>query len=90
MGRHISEEKQSVKFNIDKKRSSHIEEDCFEKSYNYCNTGDSRTENLLKVLFLQKLSDVSFTNPTSTVGLQLLNLWLLKIMLRCKAALGIF
>jgi hypothetical protein len=26
---------------------------------------------------------MSFTNPTSTVGLQLLNLWLLKVMLRC-------
>jgi hypothetical protein len=29
------------------------------------------------------MSDVRFTNPTSTVGLQLLNLWLLKVMLRC-------
>jgi hypothetical protein len=39
----------------------------------------------LKTLFPQKLSDVSFTNPTSgvAVGLQLLNLWLLKVMLRC-------
>jgi hypothetical protein len=36
-----------------------------------------------KTLFPQKLSDVSFTNATSTVGLQLLNLWLLKVMLRC-------
>jgi hypothetical protein len=26
---------------------------------------------------------MSFTNPTSTVGLHLLNLWLLKVMLRC-------
>jgi hypothetical protein len=29
------------------------------------------------------LSDVGFTNATSTAGLQLLNLWLLKVMLRC-------
>jgi hypothetical protein len=28
----------------------------------------------LKTLFPQKLADVSFTNPTSTVGMQLLNL----------------
>jgi hypothetical protein len=31
----------------------------------------------------QKLSNVSFTNPTSTVGLQLLNLELLKVILKC-------
>jgi hypothetical protein len=37
----------------------------------------------LKTLFPQKLSDVSFRNPTSTVGLILLNLSLLKVMLRC-------
>jgi hypothetical protein len=30
-----------------------------------------------------KLSDVKFTNRTSTVGLQLLNLWVLKVMLSC-------
>jgi hypothetical protein len=38
---------------------------------------------ILKTLFPHKLSDVSFTNPKSTVELQLLNLWLLKVMLRC-------
>jgi hypothetical protein len=38
---------------------------------------------MLKTMFPQKLPDVSFTNPTSTVGLQLLNLWLLIVMLRC-------
>jgi hypothetical protein len=38
---------------------------------------------ILKTLFPQKLSDTSFTNPASTVGLQLLNLRLLKVMLRC-------
>jgi hypothetical protein len=36
---------------------------------------------ILKTLFLQKLSALNFTNPTSTVGLHLLNLWLLKVML---------
>jgi hypothetical protein len=30
-----------------------------------------------------KLSDVNFTNPTSTAGMQLLNLCLLKVILRC-------
>jgi hypothetical protein len=38
---------------------------------------------ILKSLFSQKLSYMSFTNPTSTVGLQLLNFWCLKIRLRC-------
>jgi hypothetical protein len=33
---------------------------------------------ILKTVFPPKPSDVSFTNPTSTVGLQLLNLWLLE------------
>jgi hypothetical protein len=37
----------------------------------------------LRTLFPQKLTDVSFTNPTSTVGLQLLNPWLLKVMHVC-------
>jgi hypothetical protein len=31
----------------------------------------------------EKLSDMSFINPASAVGLQLLNLYLLKVMLRC-------
>jgi hypothetical protein len=38
---------------------------------------------IMKTLFPQKLSDMSFTNPTSRVGLQLPNLWLLEIMPRC-------
>jgi hypothetical protein len=38
---------------------------------------------ILKTLFVQKLSDVSFRNPISMVDLQLLNLWLLEVMLRC-------
>jgi hypothetical protein len=33
--------------------------------------------NIHLIFIPQKLSDMSFTNPTSTVGLQLLNLWLL-------------
>jgi hypothetical protein len=39
----ISEEEQWAKINIDTKRSSYIE-DCFEKSQNYCNTGDRTAE----------------------------------------------
>jgi hypothetical protein len=37
----------------------------------------------LKDPFPQEVSEVRFRNPISTVGLQLLNLWLLKVMLRC-------
>jgi hypothetical protein len=37
----------------------------------------------LKTLFPQKPSNVSVTNSTSTIGLQLLSLWLLKVILRC-------
>jgi hypothetical protein len=57
-------------------------EDCFEKSQNYSITDDRRTEYSFKGPVSKKLSDVSFTNPTSMVGLQLLSLWLLKVMLR--------
>jgi hypothetical protein len=39
---------------------------------------------ILKTLFSQNRSDRSFTNPTSTVQLQLLNLWLPKTMLKGK------
>jgi hypothetical protein len=35
----ISEEEQWAKFNTDRKRSSYIEKECFEKSQNHCNTG---------------------------------------------------
>jgi hypothetical protein len=42
-------------------------------------TGTAEVNTLLP----QNLSDVSFTNATSTVGLQLLNLSLLEAMLRC-------
>jgi hypothetical protein len=45
-------------------------------------TGHQHRIFILKTLFPQKLSDMNFTNPTSMVGLQLLNLWLLKVMLR--------
>jgi hypothetical protein len=47
-------------------------------------TGQQNWIFILKTLFEEKkLSDVSFANPASTVGLQLLNLWLLKVMLKC-------
>jgi hypothetical protein len=69
------------KINTDRKRSSYTEKDCFEKSQNYCSTGDSRTDIHLEDP-VSTTSDVSFTNPTSTVGLQLLDLCLLKVILR--------
>jgi hypothetical protein len=40
----ISEKEQWAKINTDRKRSSYIEKDCFEKSWNYCSIGESRTE----------------------------------------------
>jgi hypothetical protein len=40
----MSEEEQWAKINLDRKLSSDIEKDCFEKSHNYCSTGDSITE----------------------------------------------
>jgi hypothetical protein len=81
----MSEEEQWTKISTDWKGSSYIVQDLFEKSQNYCSTGELQQNwiFILKALFPQKLSYVSFTNPTSTVGLQLLNLWLLKIILRC-------
>jgi hypothetical protein len=76
MGRQHSEEEKWAKINNDRKRLSYIEKECFEKSQNYCSTGDSKTEYvfILKTLFPQNLSDVSFSNPTPTEGLQLVNL----------------
>jgi hypothetical protein len=47
-------------------RSPYSEKIVFEKSQNYCGTGDRTAE--LRSLFPQKQSDVSFTNPTSKVG----------------------
>jgi hypothetical protein len=82
----ISQEEQWAKHNINRNRSSYyIEKDCFEKWQNYCSTLNSRTKYVFisKTLFPQKLYDVSFTNPTFTAGLQLLNVWLLKVMFRC-------
>jgi hypothetical protein len=38
-----AEREQWAKINIDRKRSSYTE-GCFEKSQNYCSTGDSRTK----------------------------------------------
>jgi hypothetical protein len=66
----ISEEEQWAKISIG--RSSCIEKHRWQQNWIF----------ILKTLFPQKLSDVSLTNPTSTVGLQLLDLWLLKVMLR--------
>jgi hypothetical protein len=40
----ISEEEQWVKINIYRKRSSYFEKDYFEKSQNYCSTGDRTAE----------------------------------------------
>jgi hypothetical protein len=76
---------QWAKINIDKKRSLYIEKDWFKKLHNYCNTGELQQNWILisKTLFEQNLSDVGFTNLTSMVQLQLLNLWLLKVMLSC-------
>jgi hypothetical protein len=45
-------------------------------------TGQQNWIFIWKHLFPRELSDMSFSNPTSTVGLQLPNLWLLKVMLR--------
>jgi hypothetical protein len=74
----ISEQEQRAETNSDIKRSSYIEKDCFEKSQSCCSTGDSRAElniHLEDPVFTKTIGrDVSFTNPISTVGLQLLNL----------------
>jgi hypothetical protein len=74
-----------AKVNSGRKRTSYIEKEYLEKSQNHCSTDNSRTEDIFilnKTLCPQKLFDVCFTNPTSTVGLQLLHLSLLKVMLR--------
>jgi hypothetical protein len=61
------------------KESLYIEKDCFEKSQNYCNTGDSRTEySSWRPCCHKNCLKLSFTNPISMVELQLLNLWLLR------------
>jgi hypothetical protein len=50
-------------------------EDCFQKSHNTGGrTAEENTRNRLEDQFPLKLSDVSNTNPTFTVELQLLNL----------------
>jgi hypothetical protein len=71
-GKTTSANRNSGRKSLDRKRSLYIEKGCFEKSQNYCSTGDSGTEYVfvLKTLFPQKLSDVSFTNPTRKVWLQ--------------------
>jgi hypothetical protein len=40
----VSEEEEWEKIIFDRKRSSYIEKDCFEKSQNYCSTGDRTAE----------------------------------------------
>jgi hypothetical protein len=65
--------------NIARKRSSYNEKDFFELQQH---KWQQSWMFILKILFSRKLSYMSFINPTSTVGLQLLNLWLLKAMLR--------
>jgi hypothetical protein len=63
-------------------RSLYIEKDCFEKKLqNCCSTGDRTEEVNIRLEdpgFLK-----NFTIPISTVGLQLLNLWLLQVVLIC-------
>jgi hypothetical protein len=46
-------------------------------------TGQQNWIFILKTIFPQRLSDVRFINPESTVALQFLNIWLLKVTLRC-------
>jgi hypothetical protein len=46
-------------------------------------TGQQNWRCILNTLFPQKLSVMNFTNPASMVGLQLLKLWLLRVMLSC-------
>jgi hypothetical protein len=73
----IREEEQWAKINSDRNRSSYIEKDCFEHSQNYWSTGDRTAElNILLEDRLQKTvqRNASFKNPTSTVGLQFLNI----------------
>jgi hypothetical protein len=65
-GKTTSAKRNSGQKSSDRKRALYIEKNCLKKSQNYCITGDS----ILKTLFPQKLSDISFTNPTSMVGLQ--------------------
>jgi hypothetical protein len=36
----INKEKQWTKFNIARNKSTYTEKDCFEKSQNYCSTGE--------------------------------------------------
>jgi hypothetical protein len=64
---------QWAKINSDRKSSSYIE-DCFEKSQLLQHRWQQKWIFILKTPSPQKLSDVSFTGPTSALGLQRLNL----------------
>jgi hypothetical protein len=71
-----------MKISTDRKRSSYTEKNCFKKSHNYCSRGDSTTQHSSWRRCFHKNSDTSFTNPTSTIGLQLPSLWLLNVIHR--------
>jgi hypothetical protein len=61
----------------------YIEEDLVYKSWNCCSKGGSRTQySSIFTLVPQKQSNESFTIPASMVVLQLLNLQLLKSVLK--------
>jgi hypothetical protein len=79
-----SEEEQWAKINVDRKGLSYIEKNCFEKSQNYCSTGDRTAElNIHREdpLSTKTVRHELHKSKTFTEGLQLLNLWLLKVML---------
>jgi hypothetical protein len=62
--------------------SSYTEEDCFEKSRYYCSTGELQQNWIFHLEDPVSTKTAWCESPTSMVGLQLLNLWLLKVMLR--------
>jgi hypothetical protein len=66
----------SAKISTHRKSTSYTEKDCFKKSQNYCSTGDRAAElNIhLEDPVYTKKSNLSFTNPASSVGVQSLNL----------------
>jgi hypothetical protein len=81
----ISEEKQWVKININREKSSYIEKDCFKKSQNHCSRSDRTAETNIhnEHPVCTKTVQRQLHKSASTVGLQLLNLWLLTVMVRC-------
>jgi hypothetical protein len=65
--------KSRQKINTDR-RDHHTLRRQFQKNHSTAAQMTAELNIILKTLFPQKLSNVSFTNPTFTVGLQLLNL----------------